>query len=209
MAINLQNLESTRQRWNAPSEDYPQGSYKNGSAKGLREGSYMTAEAMNDILGFFGAILKSRGVTPNGQTETARNSQIFNALVEVMQEQVATKGGIPVAVASGGVNAITASFTKNVVLENGFKVYVRAIGANTSETVTFNPNGLGAKRVYKDSGKALASGDIAGVGFWMELIYDAISDAWNLQNPAGGAYSYVQQEDIVDTLLAVQEELGM
>lgn len=186
MAIKLQELESTGTRWGAPTEDYPQGTFINGTGQGKRDGSYAKAEWANEIFGFHGAILKNGGETPNGQVDTARNSQVYNALKKIIKNDIDNLGGDPAAVASGTVDAITATFTKPVSLEGGKLVKVRALGANTSPTVTFNPNGLGAKQVVKGDNANLAVGDIAGAGYWITLIYDAQLDKWGLQNPATG-----------------------
>lgn len=186
MAVKLNELEATGTRWNAPSEDYPQGSFINGTGQGKRDGSYAKAEWANDLFGAHAAILKNGGETPNGKVETANNSQVFNALKKIIKTDIDTLGGDPSAVASGTVNAITATFTKPVSLEGGKLVKVRALGANTSATVTFNPNNLGAKPIVKGDGSALSVGDIASAGFWMTLIYDATVKKWILQNPATG-----------------------
>lgn len=186
MAVKLNELEATGTRWNAPSEDYPQGSFINGTGQGKRDGSYAKAEWANDLFGAHAAILKNGGETPNGNVETANNSQVFNALKKIIKTDIDTLGGDPSAVASGTVNAITATFTKPVSLEGGKQVKVRALGANTSATVTFNPNNLGAKPIVKGDGSALSVGDIASAGFWMTLIYDATLQKWILQNPATG-----------------------
>lgn len=186
MAVKLNELEATGTRWNAPTEDYPQGSFINGTGQGKRDGSYAKAEWANDLFGAHAAILKNGGETPNGQVETANNSQVYNALKKIIKNDIDTLGGDPAAVASGTVDAITATFTKPVSLEGGKLVKVRALGANTSPTVTFNPNGLGAKQVVKGDNNNLAVGDIAGAGYWITLIYDAQLDKWVLQNPATG-----------------------
>lgn len=186
MAVKLNELEETGTRWQAPSEDYPQGSFINGTGKGKRDGSYAKAEWANDLFGAHAAILKNGGETPNGQVETANNSQVYNALKKIIKNDIDALGGDPSAVASGTVNAITATFTKPVALDGGKLVKVRAIGANTSPTVTFNPNGLGAKPVVKGNDAPLAVGDIAGAGYWLTMIYDATLQKWVLQNPATG-----------------------
>lgn len=186
MAVKLNELEATGTRWKAPSNDYPQGSFINGTGQGKRDGSYAKAEWANDLFGAHAAILKNGGETPNGQVETANNSQVYNALKKIIKNDINTLGGDPSAVASGTVNAITATFTKPVALEGGKLVKVRAIGANTSKTVTFNPNGNGANPVVKGNDVPLAVGDIAGAGYWLTMIYDATLQKWILQNPATG-----------------------
>ena len=64
MAIKLNELEPTKTRWQAPSDEYPQGKFINGTGKGKKDGSYAKAEWANEILGFFGALLKNGKVTP-------------------------------------------------------------------------------------------------------------------------------------------------
>lgn len=91
--------------------------------------------------------------------------------------------GIPMAVAGGTANAITADFTPNVALTNGTTVIVRAGAANTTTTPTFAPDGLPAKTIVKGANTPLAAGDIAGAGHWLEMNFDAVLDKWVLQNP--------------------------
>lgn len=186
MALNLNELEPTKTRWQPPTDDYPQGKFINGTGKGKKDGSYAKAEWANDIFGFLGAILKAAKITPNGVVETALNSQIFNALKAIIKSDIETIGGDPSAIASGTSDAITATFTKPVVLENGERVLVRAIAKNTTDTPTFTPSQLETKTIVKGDNKPLSVGDISGAGFWMELVFDVSWDAWILQNPATG-----------------------
>lgn len=88
MSILLQNLEPTRERWGAATDEYPQGTFKNGSGSGQRDGSYCKAEWANDIFGFFGAILHAAGIKPNGKVETALNSQVFTALTQIITKNI-------------------------------------------------------------------------------------------------------------------------
>ena len=92
MAINLNKLEGSGKRWNPPSEDYPQGKFINGTGEGKRNGSYCKAEWANDIFGFLGALLHNAGLAINGQVETARNSQFYNALVKIIDTLVSKAG---------------------------------------------------------------------------------------------------------------------
>ena len=184
MARLLNELEPTGTRWNAPSDDYPQGSFKNGSSSGARDGSYCKAEWINDIYGFLGALLKNGGVTPNGTTDTARNSQMYTALLNVIENNTTSQvGGEFVAQATGSGDVIRATFDLPISFTNGKRVIVRANGANTATNVQFAPNNLPAKTVVKGNNLPLEAGDIMGKGFWMELIYDSFFDAWVLQNP--------------------------
>lgn len=94
-----------------------------------------------------------------------------------------------ISAASGTSDAITASYTPAITaLTNGMSLFVRASAANTTATPTFTPNSgtIAAKTIVKGAGSALAAGDIAGGGHWIELQYDATLGKWVLLNPATG-----------------------
>ncbi|MGL5727002.1 MAG: gp53-like domain-containing protein [Plesiomonas sp.] len=67
-------------RFDPVSALYPQGKFKNRSAPNTEDGSYMERDWLNDWNGFFGALLKNAGVTPNGTVDTAAASQLYDAL---------------------------------------------------------------------------------------------------------------------------------
>lgn len=94
-----------------------------------------------------------------------------------------------IGTAAGTADAITSSYTSAIAaLTNGMTLYVRASAANATTTPTFTPNNgvIPAKTIVKGAGAALAAGDIAGAGHWIELQYDAALDKWVLANPATG-----------------------
>lgn len=98
-----------------------------------------------------------------------------------IQAQTATA-----AVAGGSSDAITASYAPPIAaLTNGMLLRVRASAANTTSTPRFTPNAevITDRVIVKNGGAALAAGDIAGAGHWLELQYDATLDKWVLQNP--------------------------
>lgn len=121
MSINLNTLESTRTRWQAPSDEYPQGKFINGTGAGKRDGSFCKAEWANDIFGAFGAILKAAGIEPNGKVETATESQIYTALTHII---------------SGAIEADSVLVNVPQELSGAQKEQVRKnIGAGTSSLV--------------------------------------------------------------------------
>ncbi|BAN16854.1 tail fiber protein [Edwardsiella phage PEi21] len=67
-------------RWYPTSEQYPQGKFKNRSSPTAKDGSFCEMDWANDWAGFFGAVLKAAGVTPNGNVDTAASSQVYDAL---------------------------------------------------------------------------------------------------------------------------------
>lgn len=92
-----------------------------------------------------------------------------------------------ISVAGGAADVLTAAYTPGIAaLTNGMSLYVRAALANATTTPTLNVNGLGAKTIYKGAGSALAAGDIAGAGHWIELQYDTTLNGFVLLNPATG-----------------------
>ena len=103
--------------------------------------------------------------------------------------------GETVATATGGTaDAITATFAPVPRYPfNGVPLSVRATAANATTTPTFTPapGTIAAKTIVKGAGSALAAGDIAGAGHWIELQYDATLDKWVLLNPATGVSSGV------------------
>lgn len=103
--------------------------------------------------------------------------------------------------AGGTVDAITAAFTPAIAAlpaaPGTLSVFVRATGANTSTTPTFEADALVAKTIVKGNNVPLLAGDIAGAGHWLELQYDPTLDKWVLQNPATGVATLVPAGTVV------------
>lgn len=75
-------------RFNNPSTQYPQGSFKNRSAPGAKDGSYLEKDWANDKEGFFQRLLLVAGIQADGEVDTALASQYFSALVAVINQNV-------------------------------------------------------------------------------------------------------------------------
>lgn len=89
------------------------------------------------------------------------------------------------AVGAGTVNAITAAYDEpNTELTDGLMLGVRATGANTSATPTFNPDGLGTHTIVRGGGTALLPGDIPAALAELLLRYNLANTRWELLNPA-------------------------
>lgn len=90
---------------------------------------------------------------------------------------------IPVAANGGTANALTAVYTPTMdALTQGVVVGVECAAANTT-AVTFAPDGLTAKDVYKNANAALVANDIPGANFVAYFRYDSSLDKWQLINP--------------------------
>jgi len=89
------------------------------------------------------------------------------------------------ATAGGSADALTATYSPApAALVAGLTLYLRAAQANATTTPQFSPNGLTGKVIVKNNNQALAVGDIAGAGHWLQLVYDATNGVWELMNPA-------------------------
>lgn len=96
---------------------------------------------------------------------------------------------IRAGIAGGTVDALTATFSPTItaLTDNNLIVIVEAIGANTSTTPTFAPDGMVAKtivRVYGGTNIPLGLGDISGADAKLLLALDTTLDKWVLLNPA-------------------------
>lgn len=81
MALNLPNKYPGR--FDATSTDYPQGKFKNRTSPTAQDGSYLERDWLNDWGGFFGALLRNAGLTPNETVDTAQSSQFYDAMMAV------------------------------------------------------------------------------------------------------------------------------
>ena len=75
----------------------------------------------------------------------------------------AVHGGIQVVNATG-TDTITATPSPAITLTDGLQIVLRTAGANTTNTVTFNPNGLGAKPLTHHGGVPMHIGDLGRLG---------------------------------------------
>ena len=146
----------------------------------------LPAEFMNMLQAEFLTILSTAGITPSKTTST----QLMQALIQ----QGLQDNQFNSASATGTADALIGAFSPTIAALPSvgvLTVYVRAAFANATTTPTFTPNSgvIAAKSIVKGAGAALAAGDIAGAGHWIELQYDLTLDKWVLLNPATGVSS--------------------
>jgi len=84
--------------------------------------------------------------------------------------------------ATGTANVITANLGLTALLD-GTLVVLRAKDANTLTDPTFNPDGQGARTIFKHGNQPLASRDIPRSGYELILKYNLAIDSWELLNP--------------------------
>lgn len=88
MAIKLSDQYPGRA--DAPSIDYPNGSFKNRSAPGVLDGTPLDKAWANDKEGFFQGILAEAGITADGQPDKVGSSQYLDALKTVIGNEAPT-----------------------------------------------------------------------------------------------------------------------
>tara|TARA_R110000765_G_scaffold244631_7_gene346876 strand:+ start:7551 stop:8201 length:651 start_codon:yes stop_codon:yes gene_type:complete len=71
-------------RYNPPSIEYPQGSFKNRTAPGALDGSYLEQDWANDKEGFFQSLLDAAAIVPDDSVDEVGASQYYDALLAVI-----------------------------------------------------------------------------------------------------------------------------
>lgn len=71
--------------------DYPYGKAKNVSAPGNGDGTPWDESLVNDLIGFHQAALLKANIIPNGQPDTAKNSQVLTALISIFTSTFLSK----------------------------------------------------------------------------------------------------------------------
>ena len=174
-------------RANEPTTGRPRGSVKNRTAPDSADGTYLEQDMANDERAFQDAILYNAGVTPNGNVDDGTNSQVYTALMNLVQSRISSAGLPMFCAATGSSDALVAnSFPQSVSLTDGFRITVRASYANSSTTPNLNAGATGARTICKGANQALLIGDISGAGHMLDLVFDSRFNKWVLLNPAYG-----------------------
>lgn len=107
MALKLN--EAYPGRFNNPSPEYPQGSFKNRTTPTAEDGSYFEQQWANDHLAFLSSLLDGAGVEANGSVDQVGASQYYDALLQVIASQNADAINAPIATvaAAGTINLTT------------------------------------------------------------------------------------------------------
>lgn len=129
MALTLPNRYPGR--FNPPSAEYPQGSFKNRTAPGALDGSYLEQDWANDKEGFFQSLIAAAGLTPSDLPDEVGASQYYDALLDIIADQVSipdatetVKGVVELA-----TDAEAQAFTANKAID-GAKLNTAFKGVN-------------------------------------------------------------------------------
>lgn len=113
-------------RWEAPSADYPMGKFKNYTDENTPDGSYIERDWANDWDGYFGAVMRGAGATPNGQVDTAQASQYFDAAQQVFNAKATIVTGTGVTAKLGSFVFTAHGAITLPVLSDGSMIRVSA-----------------------------------------------------------------------------------
>ncbi len=75
-------------RFEDPTAQQPQGAFKNRTTSTSQDGSYLEAQWLNDWSALFSSMLQGGGITANGQVDTVGASQYYNALQNIINENI-------------------------------------------------------------------------------------------------------------------------
>ena len=164
-------------RWEAPSVDYPMGKFKNYTNENTPDGSYIERDWANDWDGYFGAVMRSAGSTPNGQVDTAQASQYFNAAQQVFNAKATLVSGTGVTAKLGSFVFTATGAVTLPVLPDGSMVRVsvdKAVDLSSGNCVVNAPSG----EVIKYGALADASTRVRTVGVW--FTFTRINGQWSV-----------------------------
>lgn len=94
-------------RFSNPTVDHPQGAFKNRSAPGAQDGSYLEQDWANDWDGFFSSLLSEAGITANGNVDAVGSSQYYTALTQLFR-----LASTVTPISAGGTGASTAEIAR-------------------------------------------------------------------------------------------------
>lgn len=131
-------------RWTTGNAAHPQGAFKNRTAPGSLDGSYIEQDWANDWDGYFAALLGAAGLTANGTVDTATASQYFNALTTIIRQSSSSCARVTGLIGSNNTGTPNTQFdfsAAGVVLRasNGDTVTVTAPGTITNDILTAGP----------------------------------------------------------------------
>lgn len=136
-------------RFDAPTTARPQGAFKNRSAPNAKDGSYLERDWANDWDGFFGSLLRSAGMTPNGTPDTALSSQYFSAMNSVVGS----------AISLAILNKITGENCRNAGLTAGGTIpYMQRLSDGVVIQLATRQSVIGIDQSWRDMTASRAKG---------------------------------------------------
>ena len=150
-------------RFDTATSAHPQGAFKNRTTSTSQDGSYLEKQWLNDWDGFFGSLLSSTGLTPNGNVDAVGASQYYTALSTliaanfnrtILTSPVGTSRNLKCSITAASA---TATFTADELVLgtalNGQKYHISSL----STSINLATTGAGGM----DIGSAPVSGYVA------------------------------------------------
>lgn len=165
--MSLKLNERYPARFNNPSADYPQGSFKNRTTPTAKDGSYLEQDWANDKEGFFQSLLSSAGLSANGLVDKVGASQYLDAMLQMSQMQKGksfTTGGTSTVLTltpSPAIQAYTSSLRFSVTF---------SVSSGISPTLNISAKGAKLLKQYDPSGAKVDAQFVAGQ--ISDVIYD-------------------------------------
>lgn len=155
-------------RFNPGDANYPQGSFKNRTAPGALDGSYLEKDWANDKEGFFQRLLLQAGISPNGAVDTALSSQYYEALLRAIQ--TSPRGAVASIAAASNINLTTSAPSTDQITITGTGVNIA--GFTVAANRIFLVRMTGATNTLVNSatlitGRGTNIAVSAGDSFWM------------------------------------------
>lgn len=154
-------------RYNNPSANYPQGSFKNRTTPTAKDGSYLEQDWANDKEGFFQSLLDVAGVDANGDVDKVGSSQAFDALLHLSQNQAGTAfatGGTATALTLTPIPAIQA-----YAPDQRFSVKF-SVASGTNPTFNVSAKGVKSLKQYDSTGAKVAA--VTATNQITDVVYD-------------------------------------
>jgi hypothetical protein len=179
MALKLN--ERYPARFNNPTADYPQGSFKNRTSPTAKDGSYLEQDWANDKEGFFQSLLATAVIAANGSVDKVGASQFFDALLKVVRTTATGRllrttiyinnaGTLQSSVDGGAFASASSTFTKHpdAVFGEGEVQGGGGSGGNAASTgagnVSAGSGGAGGGWAFKRAPIASFHGSTISVG---------------------------------------------
>lgn len=176
-------------RFNNPTSDYPQGSFKNRTAPNAKDGSYLEQDWANDKEGFFQSLISASGLVPSGVADKVGASQYYDAMLTVLYA-AARKTPVLTDTGTAGVYAAANTPALTALPSTGYMQRVKISNPNPGAS-TYSPDGLAARPIYGLGLQPLQGGELpAGVAVLMYLVQAGVNGgngAWIIVESLGGA----------------------
>ncbi len=183
MAINPSTNPTMAGRITPPDANYPQGSSANESVAGARDGTPQFKDRSDDIFGLQQALLKSAGIIPTGNADTAILSQYMQAIIELASGRAVTYDDV--GIADAYVLDVRTDQQAPASLFDGLIVVFAPLNTNGGAS-TVNVAGFGVKNIVDLGGNPLGA-DVLMVGQRVELAYALGADRFVHLNPTSSS----------------------